>query len=95
MAAPVALTNIVVMETPFKVRHLTFTAGDTATSFAHGEETEPTLAWGNSRAVADAVAVDKTTSATNFTLDTGSASGTVDVILVWNNAAEGGGLGVT
>lgn len=92
MAAPVKLTDTFLCNSPFLIKKMTFTAGNTTTVFAHGGPSTPSILF-TQRSAADPTASENSVyaeDATNFNLDCEATTGTVTVYLVWLNAATGG-----
>lgn len=95
MAAPVIVSNIEVCSTPWLVRKLTITTGNTSTALTHsGPATPPDMYWAQQN-VDNPTATEcsvHTPTATTITVDCegdGVASGVV-VYLVWFDASAGG-----
>lgn len=93
MAAPTKTVDETLMSHPFTIKKFTFTAGNTATAFAHGGPGTPDLAFATRAATnptASETAVYSLT-ATQFTVDCEATSGAVDVVLMWfQGAAQDG-----
>ena len=100
MAAPVLLTDDDVCFSPLLIRKQTYTAGATATEFAHGgpASTRPDLmipVVSATNPTASEVAVYASASDLNkFTLDCEAASGTITVYHIWVNKARQDGQSI-